>query len=127
MTENINALLVLWKEEWEQARHHENQRTQMANIVLLVSSAIIGFVAQQGLRPDMLPLTITLIFLGTFGFVASSKFYERVRAHGAKGNEVEQRLINLLPKIDLAAARLAALNRHRADFPRLSRLHHYHL
>jgi hypothetical protein len=76
-----SIILEYWKDQRAQARHTEDQRAIFTNIVLIVTAALLGLVANIGFHESSLPLTVTIIFLGLFGAATSAKYYERYNVH----------------------------------------------
>jgi hypothetical protein len=74
-------LLKLLEEEWAQARQSEDQRAIMTNLLILIASATIGFLAEKGFTETSLPLAILLMVVGGVGALASAKYYERHQFH----------------------------------------------
>lgn len=77
----MTRLESLWKfydEHAAQARQHENQRERMTNIILIVAGALIGFLSSSSSATIYSFISsVVLIPLGIFGWMFSSKHYER--------------------------------------------------
>ena len=101
MPDDVNVLINFCEEQWAQARHTEEQRATVSNLILLVGSIIIGFVSQQSMTLSLLPLTIFLIVLGLFGALVTEKYYERFHYHHSKVGKWKQRLDELCPNAHL--------------------------
>lgn len=127
MTDDADVLLKVYEEQWAQARQHENQRATITNIVLLIASAIVGFISQQGLSPQMLPLTILLSAVGIFGTLACAKLSEAADFHLERARFLHGRIDELHPNAHLRKLREEADSKHKAAFPRLERLRVYQL
>lgn len=127
MAADTDALLKVYEEQWAQARQHENQRATITNIVLLIASAILGFVSQQGLSSQVLPLTALLIGVGIFGAVACEKLYERTEYHLERTRFLHKRIDELHPNAQLKKLREQADAKHKAEYPRMIRLRVRHL
>ena len=123
MTDASEVLLKFSDEDWRQVRQSEDQRTAFSNIVLLIASAVLGFLAQHSLSRDTLPLTVLLIVLGVFGGFASEKLYERSKLHMELAWAWRRRLYELHPDIELDRLTAEAEEVHRKRFPRLFSLH----
>jgi len=119
MTDASEVLLKFFDEDWRQVRQSEDQRTAFSNIVLLIASAVFGFLTQDGLTHKALPLTILLIVLGIFGGIASEKLYERSKLHMELAWAWRRRLYELHPDIQLDRLTDEAEEIHRKRFPRL--------
>ena len=127
MTSDSDVLMRFFDEDWRQVRQSEDQRTAFSNIVLLIASAVYGYLTQHGLMADTLPLTILLIVLGLYGGIASEKLYERSKLHMEFAWAWRDRLNELHPEIGVEQlrARAEAINHDR--FPRLHKLHLHHV
>ena len=119
MTDASEVLLKFFDEDWRQVRQSEDQRTAFSNIVLLIASAVFGFLTQYGPSRNTLPLTILLIVLGIFGGIASEKLYERSKLHMELAWAWRRRLHELHPDIQLDRLKGEAEEIHRKRFPRL--------
>lgn len=126
MAEASEILIKFFDEDWRQVRQSENQRTAFSNIILLIASAVFGYLTQFGLSREALPLTALLIVLGVFGGLASEKLYERSRLHMELAWAWRRRLHELHPDIQLDRLLDEADEIHRQRFRRLFgvRLHH---
>jgi hypothetical protein len=127
LTSDSDVLLKFFDEDWRQVRQSEDQRTAFSNIVLLIASAVFGYLTQHGLLGDTLPLTVFLIGLGFYGGIASEKLYERSKLHMELAWAWQGSLNGLHPdiEIDKLKAEAEAINKKR--FPRLHRLHLHHV
>ena len=123
MTDASEVLIKFFDEDWRQVRQSEDQRTAFSNIVLLIASAVFGFLTQYGLTRETLPLTVLLIVLGIFGGIASEKLYERSKLHMELAWAWRRRLFELHPDIQLDRLTSEAEEAHRKRFPRLFGLH----
>lgn len=79
-------LLAMCLEQSELARHQETQRSNLAAVFSTLSTAVIGvitglWVAKQPFDYRMLPLTLTLTALGLFGYLISTKIFEKSMLH----------------------------------------------
>ncbi len=127
MADEIDVLLKICEMQWGFARQTEDQRAQITNIVLLITSVVIGFIAQKGLSFDVLPLTVLLIALGIYGAVASEKLYERFGFFRARIDVVEKKLDKLRPGAELLKLWQDAHAVNAREFPRLNKLRLHHL
>ena len=73
-----DVLLEMFKHYMNQGLYHQSQRATMANILLILSGATIGFITvDEKLKgPDVFP-ALFLIVLGLFGILWSIKYHER--------------------------------------------------
>lgn len=81
MAADSDVLLAYWQEQRTHARHTEDQRATLTNLILIISAATLGFLSQWGWTLRSLSITVPLIFLGLYGAVASEKLYERNLHH----------------------------------------------
>jgi hypothetical protein len=97
------ADILLKQLEIENSRefHIENQRSAMTNMILVITAAALGFIAQTGLERRALVVTIPLIGLGLYGALASGKFYERFQMHASRAHRLRNRLDELVPGMSL--------------------------
>jgi hypothetical protein len=123
MADDTEVLLKFFDEDWRQVRQSEDQRTAFSNIILLIASAVFGFLTQYGLTRNALPLTVLLIVLGIFGGIASEKLYERSKLHMELAWAWRRRIYELHPDIQLDRLTGEAEEVHRKRFPRLFGLH----
>jgi hypothetical protein len=119
MADDTEVLLKFFDEDWRQVRQSEDQRTAFSNIILLIASAVFGFLTQYGLTRNALPLTVLLIVLGIFGGIASEKLYERSKLHMELAWAWRRRIYELHPDIQLDRLTGEAEEAHRKRFPRL--------
>jgi hypothetical protein len=113
-------LALLYQEECSFARHHEELRASVANIIIAVSAGGMGLVAfDQKLAVDDIPLTLFIAILGVFGAVFGSKHYERVRLHLNRARQYTKRLEELAPDMRIASLREAGDEANKKRFPRL--------
>jgi hypothetical protein len=75
----VDVLLKLYDEQWTQVRHLENQRATVTNLIVVIASAIIGLIVQQGLSVEILPVSLLLIVLGVYGALSCDNYYERIQ------------------------------------------------
>jgi uncharacterized membrane protein YeaQ/YmgE (transglycosylase-associated protein family) len=127
MADDTDVLLKLYDEQWTQARHIENQRATIANLILVIVSVLVGLSAQRNVGPESLPIAILLIVLGTFGAVTSEKLYERFQYCTGKASYLRARVDELHPTIQLLKLNDISEAKHRKEYPRLSKLRLHHL
>lgn len=99
MADNSDILLEHWKEQRTHARQCENQRATLTNLVLLLASAGLGFLANRGLELSMLAVTLPLLCLGIFGALACAKYYERFELHAFQARVISERLTQIVPDL----------------------------
>ena len=126
MDQEAALLDILWKncqEHWLQGRHHEIQRSSVTNVLIAISSAIIGLVTfDKTIVISDLPLTIFLIILGVFGAVFSAKHYERFSFHISRARKYREEINKLFPDTPLRELIDKADEKHNRKHPRLRKL-----
>lgn len=112
-------LLALYKENSDQARHHEVQRERVTAIVAQTSGFIVGLFgfATSWATPTRahLVIPIFLIVLGIWGYLAAWKHYERSRLHVQRVRQCRKKLSEL-SGLDLSGMNDAAQAKHLQDF-----------
>jgi hypothetical protein len=124
MAESVEILLSLYKEQTEQARHHEEQRATVTNYILIVAGAVLGLLSIEGFRGH-LPAGVFLIGLGLFGAIAVAKHYERNRYHSRMASAY-RRQIEKLDK-DTQVDRSSIRSEQEKAFPSLNKLRLFQL
>lgn len=122
MTDEIEVLLRYCENEWNKARHSEDQRATMTNFIVLIAAGILGLMGQLAFDTRSMPLALLLVLLGTYGAVSSAKLYERWRLHRTRARFWSRRLDELCPKAQIYRERQAAWRYHKSRHPRLARL-----
>jgi hypothetical protein len=112
----VDILLAYSKEEWEQRRQSENQRSTMTNFILTISSAAMLLIINKGFGFEALPFAILLIPLGLFGAITAEKLYERGEYHIAHTREWRDKINNLYPEAELLRLREKATDKHKSVF-----------
>ena len=96
---------VFWKmyeENVTQGRHHETQRSTVANLILIVAGAtatIIGL-DKEVTRPDW-PFTVLMFAFSVFGYNFSRTHYRLFQLHMARARNYRDALDALLPQFNL--------------------------
>jgi hypothetical protein len=112
----VEILLAYSKEEWEQRRQSENQRSLMTNFILTISSATLLLIINNGLSEDTLPFAIFLIILGLFGAVTVAKLHERGEYHIESTKAWRDKVNQLYPEAELLELRKNAGKAHEKKF-----------
>jgi hypothetical protein len=110
-------LLRSMVENWIHTRQSEDKRATIANVILVVASAIQGMLVLVGLDKKALPLTITLIVLGVYGALASAKLYERSQFHILRARKLRDRLDELCPEAQVQLLQKVAEDEHKTHYP----------
>ncbi|MBW4651716.1 MAG: hypothetical protein KME20_01455 [Kaiparowitsia implicata GSE-PSE-MK54-09C] len=113
MNDETEILLKMHEEQWIHARHSEDQRATVTNLVITLASAGIAFIAQTGLNPTKLPITVLLIVLGFYGAFTSEKLSERSRYHIVRARLLRKRIDELNPNAKLEQLKEEAETYHK--------------
>ncbi len=122
MPDDTDVLLKLYEVQFSYLKQLEDQRAQITNMLLLITSVVIGFIAQKGPELDTLPLTILLIVLGTYGAIISEKLYERFGFFRERIDAVERKLEKLHPGAEIIKLWQEANQMNAKAFPRLNKV-----
>jgi hypothetical protein len=113
------TILAVYKENCDQARHHEIQRERVTTIVAQTTGFILGLFgfANAWATPKYIHLAIPafIVLLGVWGFVAAWKHNERSKLHVQRVRQCRKRLSDL-SGIDLEAINSDAKTKHLAEF-----------
>jgi len=86
--DKIDVIWLLYKDNVEQGRHHETQRSNVASVLVAVSAGLVALITQdKEVNASDLPLTTFLVVIGLFGILFSAKQYERFSAHMDRARE----------------------------------------
>lgn len=107
-------------------RHIENQRATVSNLIIIVASAITGFIVQKSLIIDIFALTVFLVVLGIFGAIWSLKLYERHQFCQTRLNHIYKR-IDKLTNIRIQELREISDTEHRKKFRKMAKLRLHYL
>ena len=116
MADDTDVLLALCQEHWTQARHTEQQRATISNLVAVLAAVIVGFVSHLGFTPTAIPLTGLLIGLGLFGAFSTWKLYELFHFHHDKVKRWQRRIDELHPDAQVAKLEREADARHEERY-----------
>ena len=122
MADDTDVLINYCDEARQEMRHIENQRATITNISILISSVIIGYIAQQKIDLTLLPVSALMIFLGIYGMIFTSKLYERHQFAQSRNDQWTKQIDKLKPKSNLLKLRATADREHAAQFPRMSKV-----
>jgi len=126
MSDSVETVLAFWREQREQLRQSENQRSQLTNYILVLTVAISGLIVQQKFTPRTLPLALLLIGIGMYGALSSAKYHERAEYHLTQARALTQTLTALGALGDQAPLQQRRQD-HYAKYPRLHRIRLYWL
>ena len=119
MADGTDVLLQFCREHWEEMRHIENQRATITNLIIVITSVIVGFAVQQKPTIELLPVTILLIILGLYGAFITGKLYERHQFAQNRLNYWYARIDELHPDAQFLQLRDIADAEHKSKYPRL--------
>ena len=122
MADQSEAVRAYWNEHRQQLRQSESQRAVLTNYILVIASALTGFITQQRLSSDTLPAAILMLILGVYGAVTVAKYHERAEYHLAQARALTKTLTDLGALPDNSALLDEYRQRHYDKYPRLSRL-----
>jgi len=103
-------------------RHIENQRATITNIVILIVSAILGFIVEKKFSPDLFPLSLLLVILGVYGAITTAKLYERHQFAQARLDHWYKHIDKLHPDAQILHLRDISDAEHRKQYPRIAKL-----
>jgi hypothetical protein len=116
MADDTDVLLKMFEEESVTLRHIETQRSTFSYILVLIFIALIALIGQIGLNFNSLLLAISLIILGIFGTIFSTKFHERWDYHRKRRHEFRLGLDDLHPNTELMKRLNRANNNHKTEW-----------
>lgn len=122
MADKTDVLLKFCDYNWAQVKQAEDQRVSFSNMILLISSAVIGLVAQRGLNKNMIFLSTLLMFLGIFGILVSRKYQERIRYHLLVFNGLRAKIDGLHEGVGIEKLRIEAKETHSSTYPLTSKI-----
>jgi hypothetical protein len=82
-----DALLGMYCESRTHARHYEDQRATVSNIIMLATVGLIGFIAQGELARDAWLLTVAIALVGAFGAVFTALYFRRIKRFEKQADE----------------------------------------
>lgn len=109
--DRIEILLSDYKDQNDWQRHNENQRAQIANVLLVISAALLAlFKDKQGQS-----IPVFLIIIGIFGFLTIMKYWERFLYHVQREDELRKALDSYFPDKLLSQTRNIAFEKHNKE------------
>lgn len=127
MKDELQFLLQMSKEQREQRRQSESQRSTLTNILISISSGVVILIIHSNFSLEMIYLSVFLILVSIFGIIASLKYYERSRIHLKRASTFEKKICELLSDTEYHVLLATANNEHSNAHPFLSRFHQYWL
>jgi hypothetical protein len=82
--------LELYKEQTAHGRHTEMQRQQMTQLILTISTALLGVMAALKFSIHCLPLALAMIYLGSFGRRFTLAYVERFDGHMSRARALRK-------------------------------------
>lgn len=125
MADGTDVLLELWKDHRAADRQVEDQRATLSNIIIVLTGAGLGFIAQKGLQTSMLAVTLPIFGLGLYGALACLKFHERSAFQVGQAKGLRRKIASRFPDLNIEAGLAETSRAQRARFPRLRRLRSY--
>ncbi|MGD8306541.1 MAG: hypothetical protein PVF17_07790 [Ignavibacteria bacterium] len=123
MREEMEILLELFKDQMIHARHHEQLRATVSNIMITISGVIIGFIVfDESINKSDTAAILFLIILGIFGTFISMKHYQHLRRHQNRAEKYRDNIEKLFPNLEIKKWLSEALEQNQSDFPILSKL-----
>lgn len=122
MADQSDAVLAYWSEHRQQLRQSEGQRAVLTNYVLVIASALTGFIVQQKLAPAALPVAILILILGAYGAITVAKYHERAEYHLTQARALTKTLTDLGVLPEDTALLDVYRQRHYDKYPRLHRI-----
>lgn len=122
MTGESDVLLSLYLDDIAYARHHEDLRSTVTNLILVIGAALGGLIGfDNNITDSDVPAAAFLIIVGICGAVFSYKHYERFHSHYARARELRKKL-DALSGLGILEMKHKADEKHRQDFPMAHRL-----
>jgi hypothetical protein len=122
MADDTDVLIKYCDDTRQEMRHIENQRATITNMIIVISSFIVGYLAQRPLDLAMLPISLIMVFLGIYGIVITSKLYERHQFAQNRIDHWTKHIDKLHPKSNLLKLRSGADQEHAVQFPKMSKV-----
>jgi len=96
LREQKDVLLGMYCECCTQARHYENKRATVSNIIMLATVGLIGYI--HHLDHEDWPLTAAIALVGVFGAVFTKFYFDRISCYEAAAVRFKNALRALLFK-----------------------------
>jgi hypothetical protein len=122
MAESADVVLAYWGEHRQQARQSEDQRSQLTNYILVIVTAISGFIVQQNLKPATAVLSVLIALIGVYGAVAVAKYHERADYHLLQARALTRALVESGQLANHDDVLDDARQTHQLKYPKLHKL-----
>ena len=111
-------LLELYKENWLQVRHHEQQRSSVSNIIIIINAGIIGLITfDKVILFNDLALTFLVFILGLFGCIFVLKQHERSMWHIRRARQYRLHLESVYDDLPIKQLNSTADSKHKNKMP----------
>lgn len=111
-SKKIDILIELYKEHTKWCQHHEQQRTNVSNMILFMCSILLGLISfDKIIEIHDLPISIFIIILGVFGLIFNYKFYERFDFHNLRINNYLKEISLEIENLDIKDINRKAWNK----------------
>ncbi|MEX0409463.1 hypothetical protein ABGN05_27865 [Aquibium sp. LZ166] len=123
-----DLLLVLYRTEIEQGRHHEILRSNISSYLNGFAAALIAAISfQDSIDKQDIPLGSLLLALGIFGIVVNLKHYERFRKHVDRAGAYRRELLQANNLSEIEKIRRNSDEKTEKRFRFLNNIRLYHL
>ncbi len=111
-------LLQLYQMNVDRGKHHQDQRSTVANLLLVLASGLIVLIAldQKITSSDVSP-ALFVSALGIFGAIWSAKQHERYVFYEHRAQEYMFELAHIVPTVNLRRTQSIADLRTKAKYP----------
>ena len=117
MSEKPDVLLALYLDNIQYARHHENLRSTMSNLILVVGAALGAVITMDNKINSMdLPFIGFLVIIGLYGTFFSFRHFERFHSQYARARKLRAQL-ELAVDISISDMNKMADKEHAIRFP----------
>jgi lysylphosphatidylglycerol synthetase-like protein (DUF2156 family) len=123
MDSTLEVLLSLYREERDQGRQSEDQRSGLTNLVLVISGALFAFVANLKFQLAAVLPAMFIVIIGVYGCLGSLKLYERFQLHKERASAIRRRIGVLIPDANVEQLRHDAAAKHRSEYGVLYKIH----
>jgi len=120
-------LIAVYKENADQARHHEQQREKITSIIAQTTGVVLGLLSiskagQLQSHPLYAFIALFLVALALVGFMVCWKHNERAELHRERIGQTRKRLSGL-SGLDLEKINADANAEHKKHYPVPERIH----
>ena len=96
-------LLELYKEQTAHGRHTETQRLEVTKFILVAVAALLGVIGTMKFSIHCIPLSLAIIYLGTFGRRMTEIYVERFDGHMERARAFRIEIDKLVPQARIQA------------------------